>query len=97
MFNISEGNFLERILSNLFPPRLPSRMNPVDDLKNTIQYQYRLSRTGFEAHPLMSYGGRIVPGSLTEYVRKPRTRVALFAPYGRKVECESYGRMIASR
>jgi hypothetical protein len=58
---------IERILSNLFPPRL-TNLNPVDDLKDTLEYKYRISRRGFEPNPAMTYGGRVV--SIREHESK---------------------------
>jgi hypothetical protein len=45
--------FLER----WFPPRLPW-LHP-RELKESLDYRYRLSRRGIEANPTFLYGGRI--------------------------------------
>ena len=47
-----EESLIQRVLSNLFPPRL----GEIDDLTETHDYSYRMSRTGVDNVPGMAVG-----------------------------------------
>jgi len=50
-----EESFIERVLSNLFPPKWPA-LHPKNDLSGSLEYQGRKSRTGVDHSPLMAVG-----------------------------------------
>jgi hypothetical protein len=63
----SEEGFIQRIVSTLFPPKLPK----IKDLSASAEYHQRLQRTGVEHKPGLAFGRVFEPAREKRVIALP--------------------------
>jgi hypothetical protein len=67
-----------KVLAFLFPPRIPHFSRRHDNLSDTLNYQYRITRTGMDHNPTVFHAG---PRDMEKPVRKKHDRRSTAAEY----------------